>query len=106
MHDAYVELVGLCKSFGAVAAVSNIDLAIPEGKMMTLLGPSGCGKTTILRLIAGFIRPDEGEIRIKDQRVNEIPHSDATPSSFFRIMRCSRISPCSRMWRMGYGVGG
>jgi iron(III) transport system ATP-binding protein len=73
MHDAYVELVGLCKSFGAVAAVSNIDLAIPEGKMMTLLGPSGCGKTTILRLIAGFIRPDEGEIRIKDQRVNEIP---------------------------------
>jgi iron(III) transport system ATP-binding protein len=73
MHDAYVELIGLCKSFGAVAAVSHIDLAVPEGKMTTLLGPSGCGKTTLLRLIAGFIQPDEGEIRIKDQRVNEIP---------------------------------
>ena len=57
MHDAYVELIGLSKSFGAVAAVSNVDLAVPEGKMTTLLGPSGCGKTTLLRLIAGFIRP-------------------------------------------------
>src|SRR5438270_4237881 len=73
MPDDYVELVGLHKSFATVAAVSDVTLAVPEGKVTTLLGPSGCGKTTLLRLIAGFIQPDKGEIRIKDRRVNEIP---------------------------------
>lgn len=73
MHESYVELIGLSKRFGTVAAVSDVSLAIPEGKVTTLLGPSGCGKTTILRLIAGFIQPDAGEIRIKDRRVNDIP---------------------------------
>jgi iron(III) transport system ATP-binding protein len=73
MREAYVELVGLGKRFGTVAAVSGVSLAVPEGRVTTLLGPSGCGKTTLLRLIAGFIRPDEGEIRIKGRRVNEIP---------------------------------
>lgn len=73
MHKSYVELIGLSKRFGTVAAVSDVSLAIPEGKVTTLLGPSGCGKTTILRLIAGFIQPDAGDIRIKDRRVNDIP---------------------------------
>src|SRR3954447_7546659 len=73
MREAYVELVGLGKRFGTVTAVSGVSLAVPEGRVTTLLGPSGCGKTTLLRLIAGFIRPDEGEIRIKGRRVNEIP---------------------------------
>src|SRR6476659_9923209 len=73
MPETCVELIGLRKTFGNVAAVSNVNLAVPDGKVTTLLGPSGCGKTTLLRLIAGFIQPDEGEIRIKDQRVNEIP---------------------------------
>jgi ABC-type Fe3+/spermidine/putrescine transport system ATPase subunit len=73
MHDSYVELIGVSKRFGTIAAVADVSLAVPEGKVTTLLGPSGCGKTTILRLIAGFIQPDAGEIRIKDRRVNEIP---------------------------------
>ena len=73
MREAHVELIGLHKRFGAVAAVSDVNLTVPEGKVTTLLGPSGCGKTTLLRLIAGFIQPDKGEIRIKDRRVNEIP---------------------------------
>jgi ABC-type Fe3+/spermidine/putrescine transport system ATPase subunit len=72
MREAYVELVGLGKRFGTVAAVSDVSLAVPEGRVTTLLGPSGCGKTTLLRLIAGFLRPDEGEIRIKGNRVNEV----------------------------------
>ena len=73
MREAYVELVGLGKRFGTVAAVSDVSLAVPEGRVTTLLGPSGCGKTTLLRLIAGFLRPDQGEIRIKGRRVNEVP---------------------------------
>ena len=73
MHDAYVELTGVSKRFGAVAAVQDVSLAVPEGRVTTLLGPSGCGKTTLLRLVAGLMRPDAGEIRIKGVRVNDVP---------------------------------
>ena len=73
MGKAYVELVGLCKRFGDVAAVSDVSLDVPEGQITTLLGPSGCGKTTLLRLIAGFFPPDAGEIRIKGIRVDHLP---------------------------------
>ena len=50
-----------------VPAVDRISLAVPEGKMYTLLGPSGCGKTTTLRCVAGLERPEEGEIKIGDR---------------------------------------
>jgi ABC-type Fe3+/spermidine/putrescine transport system ATPase subunit len=73
VHDAYVELAGVSKRFGAVEAVQDVSLAVPEGQVTTLLGPSGCGKTTLLRLVAGLMRADAGEIRIKGVRVNEVP---------------------------------
>jgi ABC-type Fe3+/spermidine/putrescine transport system ATPase subunit len=57
-------LAGLTKRFGDVAAVDAIDLRITPGEFVSLLGPSGCGKTTTLRLIAGFLTPDAGEIRM------------------------------------------
>jgi ABC-type Fe3+/spermidine/putrescine transport system ATPase subunit len=73
VDDRYVELVHLSKRFGGVEAVSDVSLSAPEGRITTLLGPSGCGKTTLLRLIAGFMPPDAGEIRIRGRRVNELP---------------------------------
>ena len=68
-----VELVGVTKRFGPVAAVAGIDLDVHQGEFLSLLGPSGCGKTTTLRLIAGFERPDEGEVRIGGRDVSRIP---------------------------------
>jgi ABC-type Fe3+/spermidine/putrescine transport system ATPase subunit len=73
MPDAYVELLRLSKRFGAVEAVRDVTLSVAEGQFLTLLGPSGCGKTTLLRLVAGFVQPDAGEIHIRGRRVNEIP---------------------------------
>ncbi|MCF6507484.1 ABC transporter ATP-binding protein [Blastococcus sp. MG754426] len=58
---------GLTKSFGAARVVDGVDLSIEEGEAVVLLGPSGCGKTTCLRMIAGFERPDAGEIRLRDE---------------------------------------
>ncbi len=68
-----VELVGVTKRFGDLAAVDSIDLEVHAGEFLSLLGPSGCGKTTTLRLIAGFERPDEGEVRIGGQDVARLP---------------------------------
>lgn len=68
-----VELSGVVKRYGTLTAVQSTDLKIPEGSFVTLLGPSGCGKTTTLRMIAGLVSITEGEIRIKDRRINEIP---------------------------------
>lgn len=59
-----VELRQVSKSFGAVRAVADLDFEIVDGALTSLLGPSGCGKTTTLRMIAGFERPDLGEILI------------------------------------------
>jgi iron(III) transport system ATP-binding protein len=61
---AAVELKGLTKRYGPLAVVDRIDLHIEHGKLVCLLGPSGCGKTTTLRLVAGFLAPDAGEILV------------------------------------------
>jgi len=57
----------LTRSFGGPPAVDDVSLAIPDGAFLALLGPSGCGKTTLLRMIAGLERPDEGEILFDDE---------------------------------------
>ena len=67
---AIVELRGLTKYFGSIAAVDKVSLLIEHGLLVCLLGPSGCGKTTTLRLIAGFIEPSGGEIRVGERTVS------------------------------------
>ncbi len=67
---ATVSLSGICRKFVDTAAVDHLTLEIQDGEFVSLLGPSGCGKTTTLRLIAGFLRPDAGEIRVADRVVS------------------------------------
>ena len=65
-----LEIIGISKSFEGDKILNNINLSIRKGEFFSILGPSGCGKTTLLRMIAGFISPDEGEIRVNGERID------------------------------------
>ena len=68
-----VTLKGVSKYFGDFKAVDDISLDVRESELFFLLGPSGCGKTTTLRIIAGFYKPDGGQVRFDDRLMNDVP---------------------------------
>ena len=70
---AELRLVNLSKRFDDAVAVDGLDLVIEDGKLTTLLGPSGSGKTTVLRLVAGFVTPDEGSIVLDGSDIAKLP---------------------------------
>jgi iron(III) transport system ATP-binding protein len=71
-----VRLVNVTKTYEKIVAVDGVNLHIYDKEYFSLLGPSGCGKTTLLRLIAGLVQPDEGEVYIGDRLVNDVPPED------------------------------
>ena len=71
--DIVISLRQVSKSFAGKQVLDNVSLNIRRGEFVTLLGPSGCGKTTTLRLIAGFLSPDEGEILLDGKDISTIP---------------------------------
>ena len=68
-----VKFENITKKYGNIEAVKQMNLKVNNGEFLSLVGPSGCGKTTTLRLIAGFIKPDEGKIFIDNEIVNNVP---------------------------------
>jgi putative spermidine/putrescine transport system ATP-binding protein len=79
-----VSIKGLSRSFGDVRAVAGVDLDIYEGEFITLLGPSGSGKTTVLRMIAGFEKPDSGTIQLAGKDVSQLPPYERDVNTVFQ----------------------
>ena len=79
-----ISIAGLSKSFGEVKAVDNVSLEILDGEFLTLLGPSGSGKTTVLRMIAGFEKPDAGSIKLDGVEVGELPPYERAVNTVFQ----------------------
>lgn len=68
MGEPLIELKGVSKSFGSNVVLDRVDLKIYKGEALAIIGPSGTGKSTILRLIAGLLAPDSGEIYVQGQK--------------------------------------
>jgi iron(III) transport system ATP-binding protein len=79
-----LELTHLEKSFDATPVISDCNLIVNPGELVSLLGPSGCGKSTTLRLIGGFIDPDNGDILLNGRRLNHIPPERRPVSTVFQ----------------------
>jgi spermidine/putrescine transport system ATP-binding protein/putrescine transport system ATP-binding protein len=69
----FLSLSHVRKSFGDTLAVDDVSLTVAEGEFFALLGPSGCGKTTLLRMIAGFARPDSGTLTLEGEDITNTP---------------------------------
>lgn len=72
-ENNFIEFKNIVKRFNDFIALNNVSLTIPKGNFVTLLGPSGCGKTTLMRQLAGFSEPEEGDVLIKGKRMNGLP---------------------------------
>ena len=82
--SAGIEIDGVVKRYGDVAAVDGVTLAVPAGAFVSLLGPSGCGKTTLLRLVGGFETPDGGAVSIGGRDVTRRPPQDRPTAMVFQ----------------------
>ena len=72
---SHVILKNVCKKFGNVSVLHNVNLQIEKGEFLVFVGPSGCGKSTLLRLIAGLEKITEGEISIAGRTIMDLPPS-------------------------------
>jgi len=81
-----LEISHLTKSFGTNTVVSDVSLAIEQGKFVCFLGPSGCGKTTLMRIIAGLEQPTSGTVRLDGRDITGIPTNERNFGMVFQAL--------------------
>src|SRR5580704_16223224 len=72
-HKVLLRIDNVSKRYGEYEALKHVSLSVRRGEFFTLLGPSGCGKTTLLRIIAGFVKQDEGKLILDDDDISNTP---------------------------------
>ena len=98
----YVEMKDINKTFDGFHASRDVSFGIEKGHLAALLGPSGSGKTTILRMIAGLDRPDDGDILVEGKRINEIPGSRRGIGFVFQNYALFRYMTVRRILRLDW----
>jgi ABC-type Fe3+/spermidine/putrescine transport system ATPase subunit len=100
--ETALELEHIRRSYGSVAAVDDVSLAVGQGEFVTLLGPSGSGKTTTLRLIGGFEELDSGAIRINSERIDRLAAYQRDTATIFQS---GALFPHKTVWEnVAYGL--
>ena len=84
MSEFVLQLKNINKYFGSNHVIRDVCMDIEKGSFVTFLGPSGCGKTTLLRMIAGFYEPDDGEILLNGKRIDKVPPYDRNTAMVFQ----------------------
>ncbi|MFC3613633.1 ABC transporter ATP-binding protein [Lutimaribacter marinistellae] len=97
-----LECVDLVKRFGETTAVDTVSFSVPPGSFFSILGPSGCGKTTIMRMIAGFLNPSSGDIRIKGGSVLDTPPNKRPVNMVFQHLALFPMMSIAD--NIGYGL--
>src|SRR5215204_7784318 len=97
-----IQLKGVSKKFGDVAAVKNVGFTVEEGELVALLGPSGGGKSTVLRMIAGLEQPDSGHVHLDGTHVNHLPPRERQVGFVFQHYALFRHMTVAE--NIGYGL--
>ncbi|MEG2588138.1 MAG: ATP-binding cassette domain-containing protein, partial [Cetobacterium sp.] len=84
MKKTDIKIENITKSYDGVQVLKNINLEIKDGEFFSILGPSGCGKTTLLRMIAGFIKPDSGAIYLGSEDIVNLPPNLRNVNTIFQ----------------------
>ena len=92
------------KSFGGVHALKGVDLTIKKGETHCLAGENGCGKSTIIKVISGFYKPDEGTIEIDGKEYTNMSTADAIAAGIQVIYQDFSIFPASKVTALGLWV--
>ena len=102
MTGPIIQIKNVTKRFGNMVAVDNVSLDIVAGEFFVMLGPSGCGKTTLLRMIAGFELPTEGQILIDGQDMAGVPPNKRPVNMVFQSYAV--FPHMSVLANVGYGL--
>lgn len=97
-----LEAVRVGKRYGDFTAVDDLSFSVARGSFFSILGPSGCGKTTLLRMIAGFLSPDSGDIRIGGQSMNGVPPNQRPVNMVFQHLALFPMMSVGE--NIGYGL--
>ena len=91
MAEPLLELRGVDKSFGGLACLSDLDLHVDEGEIVSVIGPNGAGKTTLFNVITGVYRPDEGEILLEGESIVGLEPHEVTNRGIARTFQTLRL---------------
>ena len=108
---AAIELEGLCKSFGRVEIIRDVNLAIAKGERHAIIGPNGAGKSTMFNLITGKYHPTRGSVRLNGEAVDQLKPYEINRRGLSRSFQITNIFPrmtvfenirCGLLWAMDY----
>ncbi len=102
MPQIDLETRRVAKRYGGLVAVDALDIAVRRGSFFSILGPSGCGKTTLLRMIAGFLEPDSGDVLIGGQSMAAVPPNRRPVNMVFQHLALFPMMTVGQ--NVGYGL--